>query len=192
MKPAGQGTREEYEQLKEVGLRSEQIRAGRILDIRLDEVRIYNGQTAPRELVRHVGAVCVVPVTDDGQVILERQYRYPIDKVLTEIPAGKLDYAGEDPLEAAKRELHEETGFRADEWISLGDFYPAAAYSDEHIRVFLARGLHAGERDLDPDENINLFKLPLSEAVDRVMAGEVPDGKTQMALLKAAKYLTDE
>ena len=75
MKPAGQGTREEYEQLKEVGLRSEQIRAGRILDMRLDEVRIYNGQTATRELVRHVGAVCVVPITDDGQVILERQYR---------------------------------------------------------------------------------------------------------------------
>ena len=184
--------RAEYEQLKETPVSSEMIRAGRILDMKVDRVRVYNGALASRELVRHLGAVCIVPVTEDGQIILERQYRYPIDQVLTEIPAGKLDYAGEDPLEAAKRELREETGYHAVEWVYLGDFYPAAAYSDERIRVFLARGLSQGERDLDPDENINLFTLPLEEAVNAVMRGEVPDGKSQLAILKAAEYLKRE
>ena len=160
--------------------------------MRLDHVQVYNGSTAARELVRHLGAVCIVPVTDDGQIVLERQYRYPIDRVLTELPAGKLDYPGEDPLEAAKRELREETGFRAKEWVFLGDFYPAAAYSDEHIRMYLARGLIKGERDLDPDENINVFTLPLDEAADAVMHGEIPDAKTQLAVLKTAEYLKRE
>ena len=180
--------RKEYEQLKETPVASQLIRAGRILDMKVDQVRVFNGQIAVRELVRHLGAVCIVPVTEDGQIVLERQYRYPIDQVLTELPAGKLDYAGEDPLEAAKRELREETGLRAAEWIFLGDFYPAAAYSDERIRMYLARGLSQGERDLDPDENINLFTLPLEEAVNAVMRGEIPDAKTQLAVLKAAEY----
>lgn len=184
--------RKEYDQLKEIPLDSQLIRAGRILDMRLDHVQVYNGSTAARELVRHLGAVCIVPVTDDGQIVLERQYRYPIDRVLTELPAGKLDYPGEDPLEAAKRELREETGFRAKEWVFLGDFYPAAAYSDEHIRMYLARGLIKGERDLDPDENINVFTLPLDEAADAVMHGEIPDAKTQLAVLKTAEYLKRE
>ena len=180
--------RKEYEQLKETPVSSQLIRAGKILDMKVDQVRVFNGQTATRELVRHLGAVCIVPLTKDGQIVLERQFRYPIDKVLTELPAGKLDYAGEDPLEAAKRELREETGLRAAEWIFLGDFYPAAAYSDERIRMYLARGLSQGERDLDPDENINLFTLPLEEAVNAVMRGEIPDAKTQLAVLKAAEY----
>ena len=184
--------RKEYDQLKEIPLDSQLIRAGRILDMRLDHVQVYNGSTAARELVRHLGAVCIVPVTDDGQIVLERQYRYPIDRVLTELPAGKLDYPGEDPLEAAKRELREETGFRAKEWVFLGDFYPAAAYSDEHIRMYLARGLIKGERDLDPDENINVFTLPLDKAADAVMHGEIPDAKTQLAVLKTAEYLKRE
>ncbi|MBO4872298.1 MAG: NUDIX hydrolase [Lachnospiraceae bacterium] len=184
--------KEEYEQLTEVPISSELIRAGKILEMKVDRVRVFNGQIASRELVRHLGAVCIVPLTEDGQIILERQYRYPIDRVLTEIPAGKLDYADEDPLEAAKRELREETGYHAGEWVYLGDFYPAAAYSDERIRVFLARGLTQGERDLDPDENINLFTVPLGEAVDAVMRGEVPDGKSQLAILKAAEYLKRE
>ena len=184
--------RKEYDQLKEIPLDSQLIRAGRILDMRLDHVQVYNGSTAARELVRHLGAVCIVPVTDDGQIVLERQYRYPIDRVLTELPAGKLDYPGEDPLEAAKRELREETGFRAKEWVFLGDFYPAAAYSDEHIRMYLARGLIKGERDLDPDENINVFTLPLDKAADAVMQGEIPDAKTQLAVLKTAEYLKRE
>ncbi len=184
--------KKEYEQLREVPEGSVLIRAGKILDMKVDTVRVYNGRTATRELVRHVGAVCIAPVTADGQIVLERQYRYPIDKVLTELPAGKLDSKEEDPLAAAKRELREETGLHAAEWIDLGDFYPAAAYSDEHIRMYLARGLSQGERDLDPDENINVFRMPLGEAVAAVMRGEIPDAKTQLAILKTAKYLETE
>ena len=184
--------KKEYDQLKEVPVDSQLIRAGKILDMKVDRVRVYNGSLATRELVRHLGAVCIAPVTEDGQIILERQYRYPVDRVLTELPAGKLDFKDEDPLEAAKRELREETGFRAAEWIFLGDFYPAAAYSDEHIRMYLARRLSQGERDLDPDENINVFTLPLEEAVDAVMRAEIPDAKTQLAILKAAEYLKRE
>ena len=181
--------RQEYDQLKEVPVSSELIRAGRILDMRVDQVLVSNGRLASRELVRHLGAVCIVPITEDGQLVLERQYRYPVDSVLTELPAGKLDAADEAPLQAAQRELREETGLTAREWIFLGDFYPAAAYSDERIRMFLARGLTQGERDLDPDENINVFTLPLSEAVEQVMQGLIPDAKTQLAILKAAEYL---
>ena len=179
--------RNEYEQLKEVPVDSQLIRAGRILDMRVDRVQVYNGSLATCE-----GAVCIAPVTEDGRIVLERQYRYPVDRVLTELPAGKLDFKDEDPLEAAKRELREETGFRASDWVFLGDFYPAAAYSDEHIRMYLARGLVKGERDLDPDENINVFTLPLAEAVDAVMRAEIPDAKTQLAILKAAEYLKRE
>lgn len=181
--------RREYESLREVRLDTTLIHRGRILDMCLDTVRVPNGNIAGRELVRHLGAVCIVPVTDDGQVILERQYRYVIDRVITEIPAGKLDAANEDPLEAAQRELREETGYHAAEWISLGDFFPAPAYSDEKIRMFLARCLTPGERHLDADELINVFTLPLDEAVDAVIRGEIPDAKTQMGILKAAEYL---
>lgn len=181
----------EYESLREIQVESITLREGVILKMQVDKVRVNNGNIATRELVRHLGAVCVVPLTEDGQVILERQYRYPLDRVITEIPAGKLDAATEDPLEAAKRELKEETGYSAAEWIPLGDFYPAAAYSDERICIFLARGLSLGERHLDPDEMINVFTLPLEEALRQVMEGLIPDAKTQMALLKAERYLRE-
>ena len=181
--------RKEYEELRETRIESRLLHHGTILDMRLDTVRVPGGRLAGRELVRHLGAVCIVPVTDDGQVVLERQDRYVIDRVITEIPAGKLDFAGEDPLEAAQRELREETGYRAAEWVNLGDFFPAPAYSDEHIRMFLARGLTPGERDLDGDEFINIFTVPLADAVAAVMRGEIPDAKTQMGILKAAEYL---
>ena len=179
----------EYESLREIQLESTTLRDGVILKMQVDKVRVCNGNTATRELVRHLGAVCIVPLTEDGRIILERQYRYPLDRVITEIPAGKLDAAAEDPLEAAKRELREETGYQAAEWIDLGDFYPAPAYTDEKIRMFLARGLTLGERELDADEMINVFSLPLEEALAAVMRGEIPDAKTQMGILKAAEYM---
>lgn len=178
---------EEY--LREKQVSSEEIFDGVILHVVKDKVELSNGNDTYREVIRHIGAVCVIPITDDNEVVIERQYRYPFDEVITEIPAGKLDSKTEDRLDAAKRELREETGIIADNWIDLGEFYPAAAYSDERITMYLAQGLHQGEQDLDDDELLNIKKVPLKDLVDDVMAGRIPDSKTQVAILKAARYL---
>lgn len=180
---------EELEQLREEQTASREIFDGRILHVFEDQIRLPNGQAASREYLRHIGAVCIIPVLDDGRVLVERQYRYPVGRVLTEIPAGKLDRRDEDHLLAAKRELREETGAQAEEWTSLGVFYPACAYSDEAIEMFLARKLHFGARQLDADEFLNVTTVPLSELLASVMAGEIPDAKTQIAVLKAARLL---
>ena len=180
---------EEKKELAEVQISSKDIFEGKILHLVNDQVRLPNGETSGREVIRHIGAVCIIPITDDNEVIVERQFRYPVDEVLTEIPAGKLDFKDEDRLEAAKRELREETGYTAEEWTDLGFFYPAAAYSDEKITLYMARGLHLGERELDEDEFINVVKIPLKNLVEQVMSGEIPDNKTQMAILKAAVIL---
>jgi 8-oxo-dGTP pyrophosphatase MutT (NUDIX family) len=121
----------EEKKMRETQISSEDLFNGVILNVKRDQIRLPNGQESFRELIRHVGAVCVVPVTDDGKVVVERQYRYPIDQVITEIPAGKLDSREEDRLHAAQRELKEETGITADRWTDMGLYYPAAAYSDE-------------------------------------------------------------
>lgn len=175
--------------LRESPVRSETVYSGKILQLQRDTVLLPNGKTASRELIRHVGAVCVVPLTEENEVIVERQYRYPVAEVLTEIPAGKLDSKQEDRLEAARRELREETGVTADEMIDLGTFFPAAAYSDERITLYLARGLHFGARELDEDEFLDVERVPLKTLLDDVMAGKIPDVKTQMAILKIARYL---
>ena len=180
--------------MKEIDLIERQLDSklifdGRILHVYDDTVSLPNGHTASRELIRHVGAVCVLPLTDDGNVIVERQYRYPVGRVLTEIPAGKLDSKQEDHESAARRELREETGCVADELVDLGVFYPAPAYSDEAIRMFLARGLHMGAQDLDPDEFLNVEYVPLETLVRQVLAGEIPDVKTQSAVLRVYTML---
>lgn len=179
----------EMQELREVPVSSESIFKGVILNVKKDSVRLPNGHLSTREVIRHVGAVCVVPVTDQEEVIVERQYRYPFDTVITEIPAGKLDSREEDRLSAAKRELREETGLTADEWTDLGGFYSAPAYSDEYITMYMARSLHQGDQALDPDEFLDVEKVPLSELVDDVMAGRIPDAKTQTAILKVARIL---
>lgn len=179
----------QFDDLKETKVSSEKIYDGVILHVYKDKVILPNGNSSGRELIRHVGAVGIVPVTDDRKVIVERQYRYPLDMVITEIPAGKLDSKNEDRLEAAKRELREETGITADEWIDMGVYYPAAAYTDEKITLYLAKGLHFGEQDLDDDEFLNIEAVPLETLVDEVMAGKITDGKTQVAILKADKLL---
>ncbi len=178
-----------YEELREKQTGSEVIYDGVILHVYKDTVDLPNGKGAVRELIRHVGAVAVIPVTDDGKVIIERQFRYPFDEVITEIPAGKLDSREENPREAAARELAEETGFTADEWIDLGIYYPTSAYSDEKIYMYLAKGLHRGEQNLDEDEFLHVEEAPLTDLLDQVMKGEIPDGKTQVAILKAAREL---
>ena len=175
----------EFQDLKEVQTGSQEICDGVIVHLYKDTVQLPNGNPATREVIRHIGAVAVVPVTDDGNVIVERQFRYPLHEVITEIPAGKLDSAAEDRLSAAQRELREETGYTADNWQELGDFHPTPAYCDENITLYLATGLHLGQRELDEDEFLNVVAVPLEELVADIMAGRITDGKTQTAILKA-------
>lgn len=171
--------------LTEKKLTSEDIFRGKIIKLQLDTVELPNGKSASREIVRHNGAVCIIPLTDTGEVVLERQYRYANDAVLLEIPAGKLDRADEDPLEAAKRELREETGAIAGKMTYLGIYMGSPAILDEKIYMYLAEDLSFGECDYDEDEFIVLEKIPLEKVVESVLAGEIPDGKTQTAVLRA-------
>ena len=170
---------------KEKTLSSQRIFTGKILTLYHDQVELPNGNTASREVVRHHGAVCIVPLTQDEQVVMEKQYRYPVDQVIWEIPAGKLEPGEKDPLLAAKRELAEETGAIAEEWVDMGLYYPACAYCDEGIRMYMAKGLTFGERHLDQDEFLDVELVPLREMVEAVLAGKIPDLKTQAALLRA-------
>ena len=179
----------ELKRLGETAVSTEDIFDGVILHVKRDMVRLSNGSETVREVIRHIGAVCVIPVTDDNRVIMERQFRYPLNKVILEIPAGKLDAPDEDRLSAIRRELREETGYTADEWTELGDFHPAPAYCDEYITMYMARGLHRGERDLDEDEFLDVYAIPLSELVQDVMEGRISDAKTQVCILKAARIL---
>lgn len=181
----------ENKRLEEVKIASKEIFDGHILHVYKDTVELPNGKEASRELIRHIGAVAVVPLTDDGNVIVERQFRYPLGQVITEIPAGKLDSFDEDRLEAIKRELREETGYVADEWMELGDYHPAAAYTDERITLYLATGLHKGERELDEDEFLDVIEVPLIDLVKDVAAGKITDGKTQVAILKTYLLLKE-
>ena len=175
--------------LREIRTNSEEIFDGVVLHVQRDTVKLPNGGEAVREVIRHIGAVCVIPVLENGDVVMERQFRYPLDRVILEIPAGKLDAADEDRFSAIQRELREETGYTADEWTVLGDFHPAPAYSDEYITMDLARGLHKGERHLDADEFLDVCTVPLKDLVDEVMAGKISDAKTQVCVLKAARLL---
>ena len=164
---------------------SETIYDGCLLHVRRDEIGLPDGGRSVREYTRMGRAVCIVPLTDDSRVILEHQYRYALGRVMTELPAGKLDTAEEDPLEGAKRELREETGAEAREWIPLGEFLPAVAYSSETIYLFAAKGLTFGEQDMDEDEFLEVFSLSLEEIADAVLAGHIPDAKTQAAVMRA-------
>jgi len=179
----------ELERLGEKKLSSEEIFDGIVLHVVRDTVALSNGNTAVREVIRHIGAVCVIPVTENNEVVMERQYRYPLDRVILEIPAGKLDAPDENRLSAIQRELREETGYTADEWTEIGDFHPAPAYSDEYITMYLARGLHKGRQDLDADEFLDVCAIPLAELAEEVMAGRISDAKTQVCILKAARIL---
>ena len=173
-----------FENLIEVKTGTQEIYDGVVVHLYKDTVSLPNGHPAVREVIRHVGAVGVLPLTDDGKVIIERQFRYPLNRVITEIPAGKLDSFTEDRLSAAQRELEEETGYTAKEWTELGDYYPTPAYCDERITLYLARGLTLGQRHLDEDEFLNFEAVPLEALVEDVMAGRITDGKTQVAILK--------
>ncbi len=158
-------------------VRSDRVLDGSFLQVRRDTVRLPHGGEATREYVVHPGAVVVVPLLDDGRVLMERQYRYPVGRVMTEFPAGKLD-AGEAPLRCGQRELLEETGYTAREWAYAGAMHLAIAYSTEVIHVYFARGLQAGAQQLDVDEFLDVCALAPADLLEGCCSGAVTDAKT--------------
>jgi ADP-ribose pyrophosphatase len=176
------------EALQETLISSELAFQGRFLEVRVDTVRLPSGKTGTREHVVHPGACVVIPLLDNGDVVLERQFRYPIGKTLIEFPAGKLD-AGEDPLICALRELQEETGYTASQWAYAGCMHLAIAYSTEIIHIYFARGLSAGPRKLDEGEFLDVFTAPAQQLIDWCADGTVTDAKTQTCALHLQQFL---
>lgn len=164
-------------------LSSEEIFRGHIFTITNDKVRLENGHTSTREVVHHHGGACILPLFDDGTICMVRQYRYPMQQELWELPAGKLE-PGEDPFEAAKRELEEECGLTADKYIPLGEFYPTVGYCTEIIYTWVATNLHQTHMHPDEDEFLTPERIPLEQAVAMVMDGRIKDGKTIAGILK--------
>ena len=151
-------------------------------------VRLPNGHTSQREYVTHPGAVLVVPILPNGNIVLEKQFRYPLHQVFIELPAGKID-AGEDTLVTGKRELKEETGYTASHWVSLGYQHPCIGYSNEVIHTYLAYGLTAGAHFRDDDESLIVYEDSLANCLEMIKSGEITDGKTIIALFLTEKYL---
>lgn len=174
--------------LQEKTVSSEPIFDGKIINVRKDKAELEDGSVVTRELVVHPGGVCVVPVNEKGEVYLVRQFRYPFKEILTEVPAGKLE-VGEEHRSAGLRELKEEIGAECKSFEYLGVMYPSVAYLTEKIHMYLATRLSFGEQSLDEGEFLDVVKMPLENAVQMVMNGEIKDGKTQCALLMAAKKI---
>ena len=179
----------ELERMKERCVSSELIFDGHVVHLYVDQIELPDGNAGFREYIRHIGAVCVIPLTKEREVLCVRQYRYPFAEILTEIPAGKLDSKSEDRAQAALRELREETGARCARLTHLGRYYGSPAILDEAIDMYLAEDLTMGECDLDEDEFLDVVKIPLSELVDDVLAGRIPDGKTQVAVMRVYEML---
>lgn len=174
--------------LEEKTLSSEQKFDGRIIKLYVDKVELEDGRAATREVIRHPGGVCVLPLDENGNVLFVKQFRYPHGKVLLEIPAGKLEY-GEKHYDCGLRELKEETGCICDSYDYLGSLIPTPAYDSEVIHMYLARGLHAGAQRLDAGEFLDIERIPLEKAVEMVMNNEIADSKTQIAILKTKLLL---
>ena len=170
--------------LTEKPVKQDYIYKGKIVNLRVDDALLPNGTTAKREIVEHPGGVCVAALTDNNELMFVEQFRYPYFEVVLELPAGKLEY-GEDPFEAGKRELREETGATASEYEDLGKLYPTPGYCGEIIHMYLAKNLSFGEQDLDSDEFLEVKKIPLEKAFQMVMNNEIRDSKTQVGIVKA-------
>ena len=168
--------------LREVPVASQPVFDGRLLHVRLDTVRLPDGGTATREYVVHPGAVMVVPLLDDGRLVIERQWRHPLGRAMLEFPAGKID-PGEDVLACAVRELAEETGYRAREWARAGLLHNAVGYSNERIEIWFARDLVAGAASLDEGEFVDVSSATLDELLLLAQRGELTDGKSLIGLL---------
>lgn len=165
------------DQLKETCVSTEQVYDGHFLKVHRDQVSLPDGKLTHREYIKHPGAVVILALFDDGSVLLERQFRYPLNRVFIEFPAGKID-SGEDPLACAKRELLEETGYTAGAWQFVCTIHNAIAYSDEHLEIYLAQDLKAGPAQLDDGEFLEVYRAPLAELLTGIRQGQVTDVKT--------------
>jgi ADP-ribose pyrophosphatase len=177
--------------LKEVRVDSEVAYEGHFLKVQRDVVRLPDGNASKREFIRHPGAVVILPLFEDGSVLLERQFRYPLNQVFIEFPAGKID-PNEDPSDCAKRELQEETGYTATDWRFICTIHNAIAYSDEHLDIFLARGLKAGKSQLDEGEFLETFTAPVSDMLNWIREGKVTDVKTVIGAFWLDKLLSEQ
>lgn len=169
-------------------LSGEEKYKGIIVNVYMDKARLWDNSVVKREVVDHPGGVTVLPVDKNGACYMVRQFRYPMQKMMLEAPAGKLE-RGENALECAKRELSEETGFTADKYIDLGKICTSPGYSTELLHIYLALGLHEGLSHPDEGEFLNVEKLPIDELEARIMENEIDDAKTVIAVMKAKKYL---
>ena len=177
--------------LTETSLSSEELIDGVLLKAFRDEVRLPDGRTSVREWIDHPGASAIVPIFDDGQTLLVRQFRFPPRRTFLEVPAGKLDEPNEDPVDVAARELEEETGWRADRFEKIGAAYPCIGYSNELIHVYAAYGLERGEQDLTEGEFVKVVSMGLAEAIAKARNGEIKDMKTVTALVYAAAHVNE-
>ena len=175
--------------LVETTISSEQVYDGALLHVRKDLARLPDGDAAHREWIKHPGASAVVPLFENGDTVMVRQYRYAPQKTFLEVPAGKLDVEGESPAEVANRELEEEAGYVAGKIESLGSFYPCIGYSDEVIHLFVARNLKEGLRQPSHGEFIEVERMPLTKAVKMAREGQLGDMKSVVALVRAADFL---
>lgn len=173
-----------YEQTEEI----QGIFNGNIINVHTDKITLVDGTEAVREVVDHPGGVAIVSLTDNNEIILVRQFRYPYKEIIYEIPAGKLE-AGENPRDAALREFSEECGASAEKFEPFGEIYPTPGYCGEIIRLFYAAGLTFGEQNLDPDEYLDVVKMPFNECISKIMNGEIKDAKTVIGILKIKELM---
>lgn len=176
--------------LTETCITSEAVFDGKLLHARCDLVKLPNGEEATREYIVHPGAVLVIPMLSDGQLVFERQFRYPLNRAFIELPAGKID-PNEDPLLTGQRELLEETGYTAEQWEFVATLHPCIGYSSEAIHIYLAKGLSLGKHQRDDEEFLEIFTMRLPEAMNAMRRGEITDGKTMIALFWAHTWLQE-
>jgi ADP-ribose pyrophosphatase len=177
--------------LIETEISSEEVFRGGLLHVFADRARMPDGREGTREWVRHPGAVVILATLDNGKLLFERQFRYPLRRIFVELPAGKIDH-GEPAIDTAKRELREETGYKAKTWCHLASMHPCIGYSDEHIEIFLAQGLTYVGHQRDHNEFLEVIELSLKDAVASVRDGEITDGKTISGLFWAEKILSGD
>lgn len=167
---------------------SEKIFTGELLHVFKDEAILPDSSTGRREWIQHPGACAVVPMFGNGDCVLIQQFRYPAQQLFWEVPAGKIDFS-EDPLSTAKRELKEETGYRAEQWTYIGHFYPAIGYADEIIHIYLAEELTQGAQNTDTDEFLSIYRVSFKEVLNMIDSGEINDAKTISSIIRVQGFL---